>query len=307
VRPIRQIRPEIPSELAATLNRLLAKIPDDRFALPGEVAAALQPFTVGCDLPRLLREAGKEPSNDREGTETRVAPDRVAVTVGTTRATAKRRWHRFQIALVGMALACAVALALGVTARWVDSFSAPGTLEEMKLLVRRDGDDQHVFYLDLLDRQAQDAIDPPLRPQDDFKLVGRWKRPTYWYVAWIDSAGQVKIVAHSDGRQAKVQYPTRDGYFASVNPEDPAGIHLLVLIAGAVPPGTGEDQLARALQGIGKPPLVPKRWAAQLRGPGGERAVLPSTPPGNYLKELEDRLPKGLEAAHVVFLRTVKD
>src|SRR5262249_11418713 len=52
--PIRTARPEVPAELAAILDRMLAKKPADRFATPAEVVAALEPFTHGADLPLLI-------------------------------------------------------------------------------------------------------------------------------------------------------------------------------------------------------------------------------------------------------------
>ena len=51
--------PTCPSGLAAILDRLLAKDPDDRFATPAEVAEAVAPWCVGADLPALLRRASR--------------------------------------------------------------------------------------------------------------------------------------------------------------------------------------------------------------------------------------------------------
>jgi serine/threonine protein kinase/WD40 repeat protein len=42
---IRQVRPDVSPELSAIVVRLLAKKPEDRYQTPGEVAAALEPFT----------------------------------------------------------------------------------------------------------------------------------------------------------------------------------------------------------------------------------------------------------------------
>ena len=53
--PIRKLRPEVPAELVAVLDGMLAKRPDDRFATPAEVVAAIAPFAKGCDLLRLLQ------------------------------------------------------------------------------------------------------------------------------------------------------------------------------------------------------------------------------------------------------------
>jgi serine/threonine protein kinase len=51
---IRTRRPEAPMELAAVLSRLLAKRPEERYATPAEVAAALEPFAAGVRLEHLL-------------------------------------------------------------------------------------------------------------------------------------------------------------------------------------------------------------------------------------------------------------
>ena len=44
VPPIRDVAPDVPEELAAILDRMLAKDPGDRFATPAEVAEALAPL-----------------------------------------------------------------------------------------------------------------------------------------------------------------------------------------------------------------------------------------------------------------------
>jgi serine/threonine protein kinase len=50
-------RSDVPAELLAVLDRLLAKAPADRPATPAEAAAALAPFAAGADLPRLVTAA----------------------------------------------------------------------------------------------------------------------------------------------------------------------------------------------------------------------------------------------------------
>lgn len=52
--PIRQLRGDVPAELAAVLDRMLAKNPGDRYAMPREVAEAVAPFAEGSDLGSLL-------------------------------------------------------------------------------------------------------------------------------------------------------------------------------------------------------------------------------------------------------------
>lgn len=64
--PIHQHCPELPSGLAAVLGRMLAKVPADRFGSPAEVAEALQPFTVGCDLVRLVARADQAKGSQQQ-------------------------------------------------------------------------------------------------------------------------------------------------------------------------------------------------------------------------------------------------
>ena len=56
--PIRQLRPEVPEQLAMVVARMLAKDRDSRFVTPAETVAALHPFAAGADLPSLLRAEG---------------------------------------------------------------------------------------------------------------------------------------------------------------------------------------------------------------------------------------------------------
>ena len=59
-----QVNLDVPTELAAVLDRMLAKSPAARFADPVEVAEALLPFTPGADLAGLLaRATSPEPSS----------------------------------------------------------------------------------------------------------------------------------------------------------------------------------------------------------------------------------------------------
>lgn len=52
--PIQQCRADTPVELAAVLERMLAKDRNNRFNTPAQIDAALQPFAAGADLSRLL-------------------------------------------------------------------------------------------------------------------------------------------------------------------------------------------------------------------------------------------------------------
>ena len=54
--PVQQLRTDVSAELAAVIERMMAKSPADRFATPVEVAAAMAPFAAGCDLVQVSTE-----------------------------------------------------------------------------------------------------------------------------------------------------------------------------------------------------------------------------------------------------------
>jgi hypothetical protein len=60
VAALRTSRPDVPAELAAVVDRLLAKAPEMRFAVPLDVVQALEPFTAGCDLRGLVERARQQ-------------------------------------------------------------------------------------------------------------------------------------------------------------------------------------------------------------------------------------------------------
>jgi serine/threonine protein kinase/Leucine-rich repeat (LRR) protein len=78
-RPIRELRPEVPEELAAIVHRLLAKTPDERPATPRAVAELLAPFASTVSLSQLFQPttsttaAEKVPESDCLTTPTVIA------------------------------------------------------------------------------------------------------------------------------------------------------------------------------------------------------------------------------------------
>src|SRR5262249_35677465 len=57
--PVQQLRPDVPEELAATLGKMLAKRPEDRFQIPLLVVAALRRFA----RPVLAPAGGPRPGS----------------------------------------------------------------------------------------------------------------------------------------------------------------------------------------------------------------------------------------------------
>ena len=67
--PVEQLRSDTPPPLAATLARMLAKAPADRYATPREVTEALTEFCGGCDPIRIIRDALKQRITNQRGEE----------------------------------------------------------------------------------------------------------------------------------------------------------------------------------------------------------------------------------------------
>jgi urea transport system substrate-binding protein len=66
VPPLAEVRPEVPPEVVAVIERMLAKKPDERFATPANTAAALQRFAAVVPESSMIhsrpQEAGSQPA-----------------------------------------------------------------------------------------------------------------------------------------------------------------------------------------------------------------------------------------------------
>ncbi len=62
-RSLTEFRQDVPSQLVAIVKRMMAKNPEDRYATPGEVAEALEEWSVGANLAELLNRARSEDRN----------------------------------------------------------------------------------------------------------------------------------------------------------------------------------------------------------------------------------------------------
>jgi tRNA A-37 threonylcarbamoyl transferase component Bud32 len=216
-----------------------------------------------------------------------------------------RRPYRLAAVAVGV-----VVLLAAVLARWLpDPAVNPGpvVLKEMTIYVRRGADHEVPDYRELVkngrDLEAE-PIRPPLSSKDDFQLTGAFERPMFWYLVWFDTRGEVTVAAQSDVRQAKVEYPSGEKMM-SVNPDDPPGVHALVLMASRGARTEGAELLEKRFHGIGRPPTqLPQGRAVKLRGPGGERPAPSNLYPSKYLQAIKERMPPGLEFVYVLFLET---
>jgi hypothetical protein len=140
---VRDVRPEVPEEVAAIVAKLLAKHPSERYQTPTELAAALEPFAVSGPTPwaplppvvepfeDALPTPGVEPTNDaafqasdelsalantlaQDGAPTPLTGGPTTRKSGRVRARVRRksRW-RLWLFLVGMALVLGLTAAAG--------------------------------------------------------------------------------------------------------------------------------------------------------------------------------------------------
>ncbi len=113
VPPIRELDPEIPEELAAVLDRMLAKEPDERFATPQQVADVLEPFCIECDLAGLVvraaAAAGEPPSPALPRDSSSAAPHSQPTPLPFW-----RRWRLLAAAVGLMLLSVGAGIPLGI-------------------------------------------------------------------------------------------------------------------------------------------------------------------------------------------------
>jgi urea transport system substrate-binding protein len=79
--PIRELRPDLPEEIAEILEGMLAKNRDERFSRPDEVATALAPFTQDCNLAEYVRSARRSTTSKMDlsrGSSARDSKDKPA-------------------------------------------------------------------------------------------------------------------------------------------------------------------------------------------------------------------------------------
>jgi len=108
--PIRELVPEVPERLAALIDRMLAKSPDDRPGTPAEVAERLAPFCEGHDLGTLVQRAEqREPAGQAVASQAQPA-DAVPCPAPSTEA---RRSVWLPVAIGLMAFSFVLGFALG--------------------------------------------------------------------------------------------------------------------------------------------------------------------------------------------------
>jgi hypothetical protein len=257
--PIEQYCHDVPPGLVAVLARMLAKDPDERYATPGETAAALQPFTTGAALGRLVDAAG--PVNSAEMATP--APGAWE----TNRVGAGRR--RFVKRRLAVAVLAGLGLLAAVAWPWLrrnpQPPARPFAVTDFRVLQYRDGGKTFVG-----DLRTSAAV---VRLNDTVQIMAGLTRPAYYYLIALNPGGSEAAVVQlcqpddASGKGAEdvrpsprdeVHYP-RDSHDFFV---DAVGLQAFVLAASTRPlPPYGEWR-ARAgrIPWEGRKDAPPWRW-----------------------------------------------
>jgi tRNA A-37 threonylcarbamoyl transferase component Bud32 len=279
--PLASLRSDIPSEMTALINQMLAKNAVDRPQTQQEVVESLEAIRA------LKGERSYHP-----------------FVIQTT-------WSRF-LAIVG------TLLLVGVVTFWVAfgrpwkqskdlSTSTPlARVTDASLRVLSPGKGGMRYPLVDEGRSREFPL-PTLVEGNRFKIVATLDSPTPWYLVWFDTKGKVSLADFSLSPSAKVEFPRSkvngDGLI-SVDSNDPAGTHLFLLIAGTLPEDFEVHQLEKRLSSIGMPPQdIPIEFNSILVG---SKVTTSTKQPSleNYLRNIDSRLPKGLTSRWQLFLVT---
>lgn len=148
----------VPAGLANVLRRMVAKQPDDRFATPAEVAAALAPFCAGSNPAALLRSLNDRPGDNApttpylsatdDTTADRPAPRTPPTALPKARDTRNQRWLWISLAAAALIAAAATIIKIqtrdGVLVLTVDGDGAIVTVDGETAKVTL-GDDKHTY------------------------------------------------------------------------------------------------------------------------------------------------------------------
>jgi len=268
---------DVPPEVERVYRRLLSYEPARRYQSAKEVVEGID----------AILGSGAEPKE----------PTRVSA-----------RWKRWQ--KVGVAAVAVATLGLGMgwvltnssiwSTRWfgpnppLAAYSAP-RLETLVFAFYRKGRKQPEEYQFVDgDRRTAAASTAPLGPDDTFVIEGRFQKPTYWYIIWLDTKGVADVMEASPNQRNDLRFPLDPDTGAYPDSKDPIGTHLVLLTAGAMPPSQAKARLKELVAGSLKPPVLSpgQPWHYTLDGTHVSRDESAAKTRGGKTKPLgaEDRL-----------------
>jgi serine/threonine protein kinase len=192
-------------------------------------------------------------------------------------------------------------------------FTAPA-LDRLDFYFDRGDGTKDTHHLVAAARGLAAASAEPLGRKDSFVIDGRFHRPTYWYVVWIDTSGVVDVLEASPDQRSDFRYPLAPRGRAYPDEEDPPGSHVILVVAGALPPDEAKVLLKERLGKIGKPPALhrgePWHYPLVADGEPTRSGRFKQADPGNlwpsdYLADVQQRLRDfPAQPLHAFFLST---
>jgi hypothetical protein len=268
---VRRARPDVPAELAAVLERMLAKNPADRYATPAEVVAALRPFagdTLPAEAPTATWDRPQPPGPPAESPAARdthasrqTVPERSAL--GRRRLSAARRRLALALPLFGLLILTFAWWKFEPGARPLNPLppdspvpAAPGPSEPRPGpdgLVHRDPqvrvhglarprvEDFRVrLYRGEVPKHQGDlgATVLEARFDDDLRVEARLTAPAYFYLLAYNPDGKEQLCYPADQSVAPplkqdLTYPNIEDHYFGLN--DGLGVQAFVLLVSRNP------------------------------------------------------------------------
>jgi serine/threonine protein kinase len=230
-------------------------------------------------------------------------------------------------AIAFLTLLVFAAIGYGVWSAFHSSPSAanvdPMQWEHLDLFIQNAGKNTPIKY-SLASSENREFIPPfrPLRADDAFRIEGVLANPVPWVVVWIDTAGKFELhLDDGQGTSREVVFPVSpptDPKAITVNPNDPKGVHLVLLLASTGEMSTAaagepiwhELQRLTTQQWAPPPPIASGVWLPRSNGSGatsewrgaGGSVSMPTQ--RSYLDMVQSRLPKGIVPIAGIFLQT---
>jgi serine/threonine protein kinase len=195
---IQDERPDAPAELVAVLEQMLAKEPEDRYATPGELVAALQLFSAGADLRVLLTQTAPDATNP-----TPVLPFDTAQpsrTLASNRP-ARRLAKRFALALSLASVWLAVVISVALWFRQSNPSLATPPLKIEAMTVSQFRDITATPHGDIA-RTLE-----PIFTDDSVRVSARLSVPAYFFLIAFNPDGTEQLCYPEDPERPAVQYP----------------------------------------------------------------------------------------------------
>ncbi len=300
--PITRYRPEVPVELAAALDRMLAKRPADRFASPGEVAEALAPFTAGSDLIAFFAEGAPGGGN------TDALPSSPAAETAQPGQTLREhpppstrpppfksaaRRYALPAAVAGLCLAFATAIALW-PGLW-DSRRTPEEKQKENQPLTPEAKPLQILTMQASHHRGKDdkllgdvgTISEPVRADDSVRVSVKLNAPAYCYVVAFNPDGTEQLCYPEDPDSPAVNYPEHRDSKAMTTPPpkatelrfprdrffrpDVAGLQAFVVVASTEPLPPYAQWRSRIDKVPWEPVLEVDEWRWQFDGREFER------------------------------------